>query len=126
MGIYYSGDGSSFTSTLDVQPNTFFTRCTNDDINLDISFSDFMRVCNLLNYGKKNIIAAIVIQRWWRNIQIRKKSVTIIQRWWRNIQIKKKSATIIQTWWRIIQNKSKKQKNDVKINKFSIWNFLWL
>ena len=106
MGIYYAEDGS-FTSTLDIKPKTFFTKY-NDDLNLDISFSDFMHVCDLLNVDKKDITAAIIIQNWWRNIQ--------------NIQNKKylNAAIIIQRWWR---NNKNKLQNKIKI--FSIWDFMW-
>jgi hypothetical protein len=72
MGIYYSADGSSFTSTLDIQPKTFF----NNDLNLEMSVSDFIRVCNVLNVKKKDTIAAIIIQKWWRNIQSKKHTNT--------------------------------------------------
>lgn len=126
MGMYYAQDGS-FTSTLDIRPKGFFTKYTkklnkknkqegdnkyneydeyDDDyyLNLDISYSDFMRVCNLLNTDKKDKIAAIIIQKWWKHIKHKRykknnSAAIIIQRWWRNI---------------------KKNKN----NKFSIWNFL--
>lgn len=103
MGIYYAEDGS-FTSTLDIKPKTFFTKY-NDDLNLDISNSDFMRVCNLLNVEKTDVIAAMIIQKWWRNIQNKKYL---------------NAAIIIQKWWR--DNKSKLQR---KTNKFSIWDFMW-
>jgi hypothetical protein len=106
MGIYYSENGSSFTSTLDIRPKTFFN---NDDLNLDISFSDFLQVCNLLNDKKKDVISAIIIQTWWKNIQSKKNK-------------QKKSAIIIQRWWRNIQNKLKFRKNNVEI--ISIWYFL--
>lgn len=69
MGIYYSANGSSFTSTLDIRPETFtkYNYDNDDECDLDISYSDFTRVCNLLNSDKKDITAAIIIQRWWRN-----------------------------------------------------------
>lgn len=120
MGIYYAEDGS-FTSTLDVIPKTFLKKNYNkqnkdnyynkyeeyDDnyyLNLDISYSDFIRVCNLLNSDKKDKIAAIIIQKWWKHIKHK--------RYKKN----KSAAIIIQRWWRNI----KKNKN----KKFSIWNFL--
>ena len=56
MGIYYSANGSSFTSTLDIHPETFTKYNYDDDeSDLDISYSDFTRVCNLLNSDKKDI-----------------------------------------------------------------------
>jgi hypothetical protein len=106
MGIYYAEDGS-FTSTLDIKPKTFFTKY-NSDLNLDISNSDFMRVCNLLNVEKTDLIAAIIIQRWWRNIQTKKYKKYL------------NAAIIIQKWWR--NNKNKLQN---KTKNFSIWDFMW-
>jgi hypothetical protein len=109
MGIYYSADGSSFTSTLDVQPKSFFTKyINNDESDLNISYSDFMRVCDVLNVDKKDIIAAIIIQKWWRNIQTKKYKKYI------------NASIIIQKWWR---NNKNKLQNKTKI--FSIWDFMW-
>lgn len=127
MGMYYAQDGS-FTSTLDIRPKGFFTKYTkklnkknkqegynkyneydeyDDDyyLNLDISYSDFMRVCNLLNTDKKDTTAAIIIQKWWKLIKYNQRKKYI------------NAAIIIQRWWKHI----KKDKN----NKISIWDFLF-
>lgn len=115
MGIYYAEDGS-FTSTLDIQPKTFFTKYNDKlDLNLDISYSDFIRVCNLLNSEKKDIKAAIIIQKWWRNNQSKKYKKYL------------KAAIIIQKWWRNIQTKNKLKLNEeYNINNFFFWRFFWL
>lgn len=106
MGIYYAEDGS-FTSTLDVRPKTFLKKNYqeyDDNYYLNISYSDFIRVCNLLNSDRKYKTAAIIIQKWWKHIK-------------RERYKKNRSATIIiQRWWRHI----KKKKN----NRISIWDFL--
>lgn len=104
MGIYYGEDGS-FTSTLDIRPITYFTKY-NNDLNLDISLCDFMRVCNVLNIKKKDTIAAIIIQRWCRHI-IHKK----YKRY-------KNAVIIIEKWWKKVNERNNE-------NKMSIWNFLW-
>jgi len=116
MGIYYSANGSSFTSTLDIHPETFTKYNYDDDeSDLDISYSDFTRVCNLLNSDKKDITAAIIIQRWWRNNQSKKYKKYL------------NATIIIQKWWKNIQTKNKLQLDEeYNINKFFCWSFLWL
>lgn len=107
MGIYYGEDGS-FTSTLDIKPKTYNQEYDdNYYLNLDISYSDFIRVCNLLNTDKKDKTAAIIIQKWWKHIKHKRYK-------------KNMSAIIIQRWWRNI-----KKNINHKNNKISIWNFLF-
>lgn len=105
MGIYYGEDKSSFTSTLDIKPVTFF----NSDLNSDISMSDFLRVCNVLNVKNKDTIAAIIIQRWWKNIKYKK------------FKKDTDAAITIQKWWEKVNKKTNTKNKET----FSIWNLLW-